>query len=155
MLSNYGSRLKYHHELKGFNSRLDEIQAAFLRVKLKKLDEWNGRRKIIAAQYFEFLSRENIILPNVPEWADPVWHLFVVLNSDRDKLQKKLKESGISTMIHYPIPPHQQGAYFDLCYTKNAFPISERIHREVLSLPIGPHLSSDSMNAVIAAINNA
>lgn len=140
VLCNYGSRVKYHNEVKGFNSRLDELQAAFLREKLKKLDEWNERRKAIAAEYLHALIDSGVDLPYVPEWADPVWHLFVVRNRQRDQLQKKLSEAGIATMIHYPIPPHLQGAYAELAYGKGAFPIAERIHQEVLSLPMGPHL---------------
>jgi dTDP-4-amino-4,6-dideoxygalactose transaminase len=155
VLCNYGSRVKYHNEVKGFNSRLDELQAAFLREKLKKLDEWNARRKAVAAEYLSVLFGSNVVLPHVPEWADPVWHLFVVRNSRRDQLQKKLSEAGIATMIHYPIPPHLQGAYADLGYSKGAFPLAECIHREVLSLPMGPHLSSDSLSKVIAVIDVA
>lgn len=140
MLGNYGSRIKYYNEVKGFNSRLDELQAAFLREKLKKLDEWNGRRKVIAAEYLSGLGDCNYVLPHVPDWADPVWHLFVVRSKQRDAIQKKLGEAGIGTMIHYPIPPHLQPAYAELNYKQGNFPIAEVIHREVLSLPIGPHL---------------
>lgn len=155
VLCNYGSRVKYHNEVKGFNSRLDELQAAFLREKLKKLDEWNGRRKVIAAQYLNALRNSNVVLPHVPEWADPVWHLFVVRNTQRDQLQKALNEGGIVTMIHYPIPPHLQGAYTDLGYSVGAFQIAERIHQEVLSLPMGPHLDEVGTLAVIATLNAA
>lgn len=155
VLGNYGSRVKYQNEVKGFNSRLDELQAAFLCEKLKKLDEWNGRRKVVAAEYLNTLSCSNVVLPHVPEWADPVWHLFVVRNSQRDQLQKKLGEAGISTMIHYPVPPHLQGAYAELGYCTGAFPIAEQIHQEVLSLPMGPHLDETGVSAVIAALKAA
>ncbi len=152
VLGNYGSRIKYHNEVKGYNSRLDELQAAFLREKLKVLDVWNERRKIFATEYLNALSDHNLLLPRVPEWADPVWHLFVVRHPQRDQLQQKLSVAGISTMIHYPIPPHLQGAYAELGYISGAFPLAECIHREVLSLPIGPHLSPDALSKVIAAI---
>jgi len=155
VLCNYGSRIKYHNEVKGFNSRLDEMQAAFLREKLKKLDEWNARRKVISTSYLEKLSGRDLVLPWVPEWADPVWHLFVVRHPHRDRLQKKLTESGIGTMIHYPIPPHLQGAYVGLGYREGAFPIAEQIHGEVLSLPIGPHLGLQQYAAVITAVREA
>lgn len=152
VLANYGSRIKYHNEGKGFNSRLDELQAAFLRVKLKKLDEWNARRKALAAAYLEALQGSRLVLPFVPDWADPVWHLFVVRTPNRDALQKHLTEYGIGTMIHYPIPPHLQPAYAELGYHEGAFPISERIHREVLSLPMGPHLTQQQQNQVLRAL---
>lgn len=152
VLCNYGSRVKYHNEVKGFNSRLDELQAAFLREKLKKLDAWNDRRKAIAEEYLNTLNGSNVVLPHVPDWADPVWHLFVVRNTQRDQLQQKLSEAGIGTMIHYPIPPHLQGAYAELGYGVGAFPISERIHREVLSLPMGPHLAFEQQGSVITAL---
>ena len=152
VLCNYGSRTKYHNEVKGFNSRLDELQAAFLREKLKKLDEWNERRKAIAIEYLSGLSSSNIVLPYVPVWADPVWHLFVVRHQQRDLLQKNLEGAGIGTVIHYPIPPHLQGAYAELGYSTGAFPIAERIHCEVLSLPMGPHLDKQQLKSVINAV---
>ncbi len=153
VLCNYGSRVKYHNEVKGFNSRLDELQAAFLRAKLKKLDEWNERRKSVAAAYLKALDKSDLELPYVPVWADPVWHLFVVRHPKRDQLQKRLGEAGVGTMIHYPIPPHLQGAYAELGYNMGAFPIAERIHREVLSLPMGPHLPLSSVNSVVVITN--
>lgn len=155
VLCNYGSRVKYHNEVKGFNSRLDELQAAFLREKLMKLDEWNERRKSIAAKYLNAFPRSNMILPHVPEWAEPVWHLFVVRNTQRDQLQKKLSEAGVATMIHYPIPPHLQGAYVELGYFTGAFPIAEKIHLEVLSLPMGPHMTSEHANQVVDSCREA
>ena len=153
VLCNYGSRIKYQNEVKGFNSRLDELQAAFLREKLKKLDEWNGRRKVIAAEYLSRLRDGDIVLPHVPEWADPVWHLFVVRNTQRDQLQQRLGKLGIGTMIHYPTPPHLQGAYAELGFSKGSFPVAEQIHNEVLSLPIGPHLTMVSVSSVVAAFS--
>ncbi|MBY0499339.1 MAG: DegT/DnrJ/EryC1/StrS family aminotransferase [Nitrosomonas sp.] len=152
VLSNYGSQVKYHNEVKGFNSRLDELQAAFLREKLKRLDEWNGRRKAVAADYLTEICDNKVVLPYIPEWANPVWHLFVVLHPQRDCLQKKLSECGIGTAIHYPIPPHLQGAYAELSYAMGSFPIAEKIHQEVLSLPIGPHMDKKQVQLVVDAV---
>jgi dTDP-4-amino-4,6-dideoxygalactose transaminase len=155
MLGNYGSRVKYHNEVKGFNSRLDELQAAMLRVKLSKLDAWNERRKQIAGYYLDQLKfNRNIILPFTHEWADPVWHLFVVRHSKREILETSLTEVGIGTMIHYPIPPHLQDAYSELCYSEGAFPIAENIHKEILSLPMGPHLTELERLFVIRTIQD-
>ncbi|NTU72610.1 DegT/DnrJ/EryC1/StrS family aminotransferase [Candidatus Roizmanbacteria bacterium] len=152
VLCNYGSRNKYCNDIKGFNSRLDELQAAFLCEKLKKLDEWNSRRKAIASEYYKAFLGSELTLPYVPEWADPVWHLFVVRNPQRDQIQKKLSEAGVATIIHYPIPPHLQEAYFDLGYIVGSFKVSEQIHNEVLSLPIGPQLTSAEVAAVVRAL---
>lgn len=152
-LRNYGSEKKYYNEVIGFNSRLDELQAAFLRVKLAKLDEWNTRRKIIAAHYIESLTKTSLILPTVPEWADPVWHLFVVRSSSRNTLQKELADAGIGTMIHYPVPPHLQKAYAKMNMGEGSYPITELIHGEILSLPIGPHLSSLEQEDIISILH--
>ncbi len=151
-LRNYGSSRKYHHELIGYNSRLDEMQAAFLRAKLPHLDEENARRRTIAARYTAGLAGMGLVLPAVPEWAEPVWHLYVVRHPDRDALADHLKAQGIATVIHYPVPPHLQPAYASLGLTKGTFPISEQLHRDVLSLPIGPMLSDDDVDLVIDAI---
>lgn len=140
VLRNYGSQIKYVNEVKGFNSRLDPIQAAILRVKLSKLDIWNDRRRDIAKHYQEYLSGSALVLPHVPEWAEPVWHLFVVRHTQRDELASKLNEMGIGTLIHYPIPPHKQAAYADLNFPSDSFPKASKMAEEVLSLPIGPHL---------------
>jgi len=149
VLRNYGSHVKYHNEVIGFNSRLDELQAAVLRVKLTKLDEWNELRRQIASQYMRELSgQQGLTLPHVPEWAEPVWHLFVVRHPRRDQLQKTLTEAGIETMIHYPIPPHLQAAYSDLCYQQGTFPISEAIHATVLSLPMWQGMNTGNVAAV-------
>ena len=151
-LGNYGSSRKYVNDVKGFNSRLDPIQAAVLRVKLDVLDSWNARRAAIAAAYSDRLAGSGIILPAVPNWADPVWHLFVIRSSRRDDLAAFLAGRGIGTIIHYPIPPHLQGAYRDLGHVAGDFPIAERLAREVLSLPMGPHLSIDDAGHVADAI---
>jgi dTDP-4-amino-4,6-dideoxygalactose transaminase len=150
-LRNYGSRVKYHNELKGFNSRLDELQAAFLSVKLRKLDEWNARRKVIADIYLKGLAEvPDLTLPYVPDWAEPVWHLFVVRTFERDQLQKHLAGQGIQTLIHYPVPPHKQGAYKELNHL--VLPISERVHREVLSLPMSPVMDDGHVQCVLDAL---
>ena len=151
VLGNYGSQVKYHNEVKGYNSRLDELQAAFLREKLKALDAWNSRRQAIATLYLSQLDASSLVLPFVPDWASPVWHLFVVRSQQRDTLQAQLQQRGIDTMIHYPIPPHLQPAYAELGYAQDAFPIAEAIHREVLSLPMGPHLGLAESMQVVAA----
>jgi dTDP-4-amino-4,6-dideoxygalactose transaminase len=155
VLRNYGSRVKYLNEVQGFNSRLDTIQAAILRVKLKKLDDYNKVRQAAAKQYLNDLDGCELVLPSVPDWAMPVWHLFVVRSKHRDKLQKQLSQVGIGTLIHYPIPPHLQDAYVNLGYEKGDFPISERIHHEVLSLPIGPHLDESQIRMVTDAIKDS
>ena len=154
-LRNYGSKVKYENLVRGFNSRLDELQAAFLRVKLRRLDEWNQRRSKQAAAYLEGLREvPNLILPETPEWAEPVWHLFVVRHPQRDRLQQHLRAAGIETLIHYPIPPHLQAAYADHGWKPGAFPISEAIHHEVLSLPIGPQLTREQVRWVIQAVQD-
>jgi dTDP-4-amino-4,6-dideoxygalactose transaminase len=155
VLRNYGSRVKYVHEVEGVNSRLDEIQAAVLRVKLGRLDEWNARRRAVAAVYDEALADAPLVLPHVPEWAEPVWHLYVVRTPRRDALQRALAEQGIGTLVHYPTPPHLQGAYRSLGMGPGSFPVSEQIHREVLSLPIGPHLAVEDARAVADAVRAA
>ena len=154
MLSNYGSEKKYQNEIKGFNSRLDELQASFLRVKLKRLNEWNSRRKNIAEIYLDALSKSNLGLPFVPQWADPVWHLFVIRHNSRKQLQDLLTASNIGSMIHYPIPPHLQIAYSDLGYKNGDFPIAELIHEQVLSLPIGPIMSNNEVEHIASIINS-
>jgi len=152
VLRNYGSRVKYYNEILGFNSRLDPLQAAFLRVKLKYMDAWNNRRRKIAQQYQEGLAdTSGIILPFVPDWAEPVWHLFVIRSQQRDELQQKLRDANISTMIHYPIPPHLQPAYANMNMKQGDFPISETIHREILSLPMFPQLAQPEIEQVISS----
>jgi dTDP-4-amino-4,6-dideoxygalactose transaminase len=152
-LRNYGSKVKYENKYPGFNSRLDEIQAAFLRVKLKYLDAWNERRARLARLYFEGLGGvPDLGLPSVPDWAEPVWHQFILRHPKRDRLQKHLQEAGVQTMIHYPIPPHLQEAYGKSGWGPGSFPISEAIHREVLSPPMGPHLSADHAAQVVEVI---
>jgi len=153
MLRNYGSKIKYHNEERGTNSRLDEFQAAILRVKLNYLDEWNARRTVIANFYQQHLRHENLILPTILKECHSAWHLFVIRHPDRAALQDHLLKRGIQTLIHYPIPPHKQKAYQHM--ENYQLPISEKIHREVLSLPIGPHLTKEQMHWVVEAVNLA
>ena len=153
-LRNYGSRTRYANEIRGVNSRLDELQAAMLRVKLPLLNEWNQRRRRVAARYLDDLRGTALRLPFTPLGVDPVWHLFVVRSDARDRLQEHLAKRDVQTLIHYPIPPHRQAAYADLGYPVGAFPIAERIHRECLSLPIGPHLTEGQVGDVIDAVRS-
>lgn len=152
VLRNYGSRAKYVNEVKGWNSRLDPMQAAVLRVKLARLDEWNMRRAAIAARYMDELASSSLLLPHTPEWCDPSWHLFVVRHGKRDALQASLDAAGIGSLIHYPIPPHRQDAYADKRFPPTAFSLATQIAGEVLSLPIGPQQSPDQTRAVIDAV---
>jgi dTDP-3-amino-3,4,6-trideoxy-alpha-D-glucose transaminase len=154
-LRNYGSKVKYHHAVAGVNSRLDSMQAAFLRIKLSRLDEWNERRRAVAAHYLERLADvEGLVLPAVPDWAEPVWHLFVVRHPRRDALQARLAEAGVDTIIHYPIPPHLAGAYAD-DFAGASLPVAERLADEVLSLPMGPHLALEDADDVAGAVRQA
>lgn len=153
MLRNYGSRVKYLNEVKGFNSRLDELQAALLRVKLRKLDEWNERRRKLAFDYLDKLPADQFVLPFVPEWAEPVWHLFVIRTEHREQLQQHLTAADIGTVIHYPIPPHLQSAYSEMELGVGAFPVAEKLHAEVLSLPIGPQMHAAQAASVIDAMH--
>ena len=155
VLRNYGSRMKYVNEVKGYNSRLDPLQAAILRVKLLHLDAWNARRSVIAARYQQGLADCGLILPYVPDWAEPVWHLYVVQHPHRDALQKSLADVDVGTLIHYPIPAHLQAAFADLGLGKGVFPIAERIHNEVLSLPISPSMTREQASQVIVACRGA
>jgi dTDP-4-amino-4,6-dideoxygalactose transaminase len=156
LLRNYGSKTKYQNEVKGFNSRLDELQAAFLIEKLKVLDKQNEERRKIASIYLEHLAYfEEITLPVIPDWAEPVWHQFVIRHHKRNDLINNLKKAGIGTMIHYPIPPHLQLAYKEMGKKKGDYPISELIHKEVLSLPITPGISLLEIESVIDALTTS
>lgn len=155
VLRNYGSRVKYVNDVKGWNSRLDPLQAAVLRVKLQHLDAWNARRGKIACRYLEGLRGCAVGLPVVPQWADPVWHLFVIRHPQRDALQARLADAGVGSLIHYPLPPHRQQAYAELGLTTEAWPLANQLANEVLSLPMGPHLSADEAASVIDAVRNS
>ncbi|WPO90728.1 DegT/DnrJ/EryC1/StrS family aminotransferase [Chryseobacterium sp. HR92] len=151
-LANYGSNQKYVNIYQGLNSRLDEIQAAVLDVKLKYIDEENTVRKNIAKKYIAEISNPKIVLPENPaDVNEHVWHLFVIRTENRDELQKYLTENGIQTLIHYPIPPHKQQAYKE--WNDQSFPISEKIHEEVLSLPISPVMTEEEIKKVIEIVN--
>jgi len=162
-LGNYGSYKKYFNEYQGLNSRLDELQAAFLNIKLKYLDLENQRRREITQYYCENITNQYITLPNqslfrwlsgpsIPESLNHVWHLFIIRHPERDKLQEYLKMHGIQSMIHYPIPPHKQKAYKD--WNNLSYPISEKIHNEVLSLPISSVTEGSDCNAICKIINS-
>ncbi|MDD2964049.1 MAG: DegT/DnrJ/EryC1/StrS family aminotransferase [Bacteroidales bacterium] len=159
-LANYGSRVKYVNDFQGLNSRLDELQAAFLSVKLKGLDAENQKRREIASRYCHEIDRDSIALPRQPDGnsqniaSDPshVWHLFVIGHPHRDDLQRHLTANGIQTLIHYPIPPHKQKAYNQ--WNQLSFPITERIHSQVLSLPVSPVMTAEEVNLVIKNVNN-
>ena len=153
MLRNYGSEQRYVHELPGINSRLDELQAAFLRAKLARLDEWNARRGAIAGCYLQELAAAGSVLglPVVPHWASPVWHLFVIRHAARDLLQSRLADNSVQTIIHYPVPPHQSGVY-QRQGEGRAFPVAEALASQVLSLPIGPQMDAAAVNRCVAAV---
>jgi dTDP-4-amino-4,6-dideoxygalactose transaminase len=129
------------------------LQAAVLSVKLRYLDEWNSRRSVIASQYLQGLTSGDIVFPHVPEWANPVWHLFVVRHVQRDLFQHRLTEAGIGVLIHYPIPPHKQRAYRDEGYASDAYPLASSLANEVLSLPIGPAMAMSDVQKVIEICN--
>lgn len=152
VLRNYGSRVKYVNEVQGLNSRLDPLQAAVLRVKLKALDEWNARRAAIARVYLQELEAAGLVLPLADDAHKSSWHLFVVRLRRRDELQKFLADRAIGTLIHYPIPPHKQQAYAKMGFAFNSYPIASTHAEQLLSLPISPHLSIDSARDVAAAI---
>jgi dTDP-4-amino-4,6-dideoxygalactose transaminase len=154
LLRNYGSNQRYIHKVCGFNSRLDPVQAAILSVKLKHLTSWNERRSKIAELYQKNLDASKLVLPHVAEWASSAWHLFVVRHAQRDLLRKGLEEAGVNTLIHYPIPPHTQEAYFYLRKKIGSLPISEVLASECLSLPIGPHLTESDLFRLLDAVNN-
>ncbi|MEA4917144.1 DegT/DnrJ/EryC1/StrS family aminotransferase [Proteiniphilum sp.] len=151
-LANYGSKIKYVFEYQGYNSRLDEIQAAILGVKLACLDEDNSRRKEIAKYYLKHITNPQIILPVINDWDAHVFHLFVIRSVRRDDLQQFLQDNGIQTLIHYPIPPHKQKAYSD--WNDLSLPITEKIHDEVLTLPISQVMTDEEVKSVVNAVNN-
>ncbi len=153
MMRNYGSKVKYHNEIEGINSRLDEMQAALLRVKLSHLKELNDERKILAKRYDEGITNPAIILPGVRDGAESIYHQYVVRCASRDLLQKALEQGGIQTQIHYPIPPHLANCYAHLGHKKGEFPITETYADEVLSLPIYTGMTWDEQDYVIGQIN--
>jgi dTDP-4-amino-4,6-dideoxygalactose transaminase len=156
LLRNYGSKVKYHNEEKGYNSRLDEIQSAFLRVKLPFLNEWNQRRRELAESYHNRLSKiPQIIVPRMPsEPSAHVWHLYVIQCNNRDGLSEHLKKLGVGTLIHYPIPPHLSNAYKEFSNLSGKLPLAEKFAKTVLSLPMSPHLSQDDIGYICESIEN-
>ena len=155
VLRNYGSRVKYFNEVAGYNSRLDPLQAAFLRVRLQHVDEWNARRRRMADRYLSGLSDlPGISLPHVPDETIPAWHLFVIRCRRRDALQAHLQSQGIGTLIHYPVPPHQSGAYAGTGAAAGVYRLAEELAATVLSLPMGPHMTEHDQAAVVDAIRS-
>jgi dTDP-4-amino-4,6-dideoxygalactose transaminase len=154
-LRNYGSKVRYQNDYAGMNSRLGELQAAFLRAKLPHLADWNARRRAVAARYLEQLRGVgDLVLPFVPDWVEPVWHLFVVRTRRRDALQEHLSAREVGTQVHYPVPPHLSGAYRTAGWKRGDFPLAERLAGEVLSLPMGPHLRADEVDYVCACVRS-
>lgn len=151
-MRNYGSKVKYENEIIGFNSRLDELQAAFLNIKLKQLDSENEFRRSMAKRYLSEIKNEKILMPNWDLSQNHVFHLFVIRTSNRTDLQNYLKENGIETMIHYPIPPHKQKALAN--WNQLSFPITEKIHDEVLSIPLNSGLKASEIQHIITTLNN-
>jgi dTDP-4-amino-4,6-dideoxygalactose transaminase len=153
MLRDHGQAQKYYHDIEGYNGRLDSIQCAFLSVKLKYLTEWNEQRRAAAQRYNELLGgNEAVILPQVPAYSRPVWHLYVVRVRGREELQKHLREAGIGTGIHYPVPLHQQKAYAHLRYSTGDFPVTETVAPEIVSLPMFPNLTAEQQGTVAARV---
>ncbi|MDK9758868.1 DegT/DnrJ/EryC1/StrS family aminotransferase, partial [Vibrio sp. D173a] len=150
-LRNYGSHKKYENKYQGVNSRLDEIQAAMLRVKLQHLDKETAHRQHIAQLYLDGINNPKITLPKLAMKEGHVWHLFVLRTSDRPALMEHLVKNGIQTLIHYPTPPHQQAAYQDFSHL--SLPLTERVQQEVISIPMDPTLSIDQAKEIIFAIN--
>lgn len=155
LFRNYGSVVKYHNEVRGWNSRLDEIHAAVLAAKLPMLDALIADRRRIASRYLHGLSGTGLVLPSVPEWAEPAWHLFVVRHPARGRFRSELAAMGVQTLIHYPVPPHLQAAYVDLGYKEGDLPIAERIHRDAVSLPLWPGMTDDQIEWVIESVVKA
>jgi dTDP-4-amino-4,6-dideoxygalactose transaminase len=155
LLRNYGSIERFKNEMMGYNSRLDPIQAAFLRVKLRHLDEWNSRRSAVASAYVSGLSDLDLpTIPHIPDWAESCWHLFVIRSAERIELRTILSQCQIESSVHYPTPPHLSEAYADLGMEKGLFPVAEGLAESVLSLPIGPHMSDQDVKSVITTIQN-
>jgi len=151
-LRNYGQRARYYHDLIGFNARLDEIQAAILRVKLRHLDDWNERRRRNASSYNEILKHAAIVLPKEADYAKHVYNLYVIRAKKRDELQLHLSREGIVTLIHFPIPIHLQKAYENLHYRRGVFHVAEECADEVLSLPIYPEMGRECIERIANAI---
>jgi dTDP-4-amino-4,6-dideoxygalactose transaminase len=153
MLRDHGQVKKYYHDIEGYNGRLDAIQAGLLHVKLPHLAQWNAQRRDRAVEYSRLLAgHEALTLPHEPSWSRAVYHLFVIRTSDREGLMNHLKKAGIGTGIHYPIPLHLQKAYASLKYGEGAFPVTERVAAEIVSLPMFPQLSDGQQSRVVEAV---
>ena len=153
VLRNYGSRRKYDNEVQGVNSRLDEMQAALLRVKLAHLGEWTARRTALAKYYLrELAGVPNLTLPFVPDWAEPCWHVFIMLHPERERFQNGLAEAGVGTLIYYPTPPHLSKAYCELGYKSGDFPLAEKISDENIGLPMSPYVTDEQAAWVVEAV---
>jgi dTDP-4-amino-4,6-dideoxygalactose transaminase len=150
-LRNYGSEVKYQHQVQGYNSRLDEMQAAFLRVKLSTLDAWNDRRSAIASIYSARIKNTHVTTPAVPEFAEPVWHLYVVRTSKRNQLRDAMQAQGVGTVIHYPVPPHLQACYAE--FAQSNLPLATLLADEVLSLPMSPAMTDEQVARVVDVVN--
>ncbi len=152
MLANHGRLEKYTHKMEGVNSRLDGLQAAILRVKLRHLDEWNESRRRLADYYIERLTFPDLVLPVVHKSAHPVWHLFVVRTAERERLQAQLKREGVATGVHYPVPLHVQPAYEHMAIPRGTLPVTEKVAKEVVSLPMYPDLTEEHIDSVCSAL---
>jgi dTDP-4-amino-4,6-dideoxygalactose transaminase len=150
IIRDHGQAQKYYHKIEGYNGRLDAIQAGILKVKLGHLADWNEKRRSAAARYSELLNSEDcrIVAPFVPEWAKPVFHLYVIRVQNRDEFMKQLGAVGIGTGIHYPIPLHLQEAYAGLGYEEGDFPVTERVAKEIVSLPMFPQITGEQVDRV-------
>jgi dTDP-4-amino-4,6-dideoxygalactose transaminase len=150
-LRNYGSEVKYQHQVQGYNSRLDEMQAAFLRVKLSTLDAWNDRRRQIASTYNTYIKNPHVTTPMTPDFAEPVWHLYVVRTFKRNQLRDAMQALGVGTVIHYPIPPHLQHCYTE--FAQSDLPLAALLANEVLSLPMSPSMTEAQVARVVDVVN--
>jgi dTDP-4-amino-4,6-dideoxygalactose transaminase len=158
MIRDHGQAQKYYHDIEGYNGRLDAIQAAFLRIKLKHLDKWNSQRRAAAARYNELLgpaaSSGALVIPHEPEWSNAIYHLYVIRTADRDALAQHLKEANIQTGLHYPVPLHQQKCYAEWGYKTGSFPVTERVAAEILSLPMFPGLNDVQQKQVAQGVES-
>jgi len=150
-LRNYGSEVKYQHQVQGYNSRLDEMQAAFLRVKLSHLDAWNERRRAIAQTYSSRIHSTHVATPAIPEFAEPVWHLYVLRTAQRDQLRDAIQAQSIGTVIHYPVPPHLQACYQE--FAASHLSLASLLANEVLSVPMSPAMTDPQVASVVDAVN--
>jgi dTDP-4-amino-4,6-dideoxygalactose transaminase len=153
MLRNYGQEKRYYHKIIGFNSRLDELQAAILMIKMKYLDKWNNRRREIANIYSQGIINPLVTKPSEMPYGKHIYHLYVIRRPDRDGLKNYLEKEAVKTMIHYPIPIHLQEAYKDLNYKESSFPVAEKIAKEIVSLPIFPQLKDEEVKRIVELIN--